>query len=282
MKSKFNFSRYFSAALVLVLFAGVFGEGTSSAASTPIVVKVGTTSDEPRIWNAVQKNLDAAGENIKIEIVYISPGHPNEVLAAGEIDLNAFQHYAYLKKNSAELKLDLTPIGDTLLVPLNLFSKKVKSLDELKVKKNPKIVVPDDPVNQGRALLVLQNAGLIKVNESAGASSLLKDIKSNPYGIEFIEITGAQIPRSLDDVDAGVANCGYAVDAGFDPIKDPIFKDVIDLKNSALQPYINIIVARTADKDNEVYRKVVNAYHQPNVADAIREVFKNAAIPAWE
>ncbi|MDR2522696.1 MAG: hypothetical protein LBC93_03200 [Synergistaceae bacterium] len=266
-------------ALISVFFSGAFD---SWAAPSPIIVKVGTTSDEPRIWNAVQKNLDAAGENIKIEIVYLTPTNPNQVLAAGEIDLNAFQHYAYLKKNAFDLKLDLTPIGDTLLVPLSLFSRKVKSLDELKTIKNPKIIVPDDVVNQGRALFVLRNAGLIELNESAGTSPLIKDVKSNPYNIEFVEVTGAQIPRSLPDVDAGIVNCGYATDAGFDPIKGPIFKDTIDLKNPALQPFINVIVARTADKDNEIYKKVVNAYHQPNVANAIREVFKNAAVPAWE
>jgi D-methionine transport system substrate-binding protein len=284
---KKQFRRHLSSLLLLAIianpFLGVSAFAPSFAAEgQPIVVKVGTTSDEPRIWNAVQKNLDAAGENIKIEIVYLTPGNPNEFLAAGEIDLNAFQHYAYLKKNSSDLKLDLTAIGDTLIVPLSLFSKRVKSLDELKAKQNLKIIIPDDPVNQARALLVLRNAGLIEVDEAAGTSPLMKNVKSNPLDIQFIEITGAQIPRSLDDADAGIINCGYATDAGFDPLNDPIFKDTIDLKNPAQQPFINIIVARTADKDNEIYKKVVDAYHQPNVADAIREVFKNAAIPAWE
>jgi D-methionine transport system substrate-binding protein len=272
-------------ALTLTLAAGFPGNlslPASAAEGKPIVVKVGTTSDEPRIWNAVQKNLDAADENIKIEIVYITPGNPNEFLAAGELDLNAFQHYAYLKKNASDLKLDLTPIGDTLLVPLSLFSKTVKSLDELKAKKSLKIIIPDDVVNQARGLLVLQNAGLIEVDKAAGTSPLIKDVKANPFNVEFIEVRGAQIPRSLDDADAGIVNCGYARDAGFDPVNDPIFKDTIDLKNPALQPFINIIAARTADKDNEIYKKVVDAYHQPNVADAIREVYKGAALPAWE
>ncbi|MDR1376716.1 MAG: hypothetical protein LBJ22_04320, partial [Synergistaceae bacterium] len=106
MYQKTQSSRYFPGILLFVFFANLFlGVGGVSARAfaaegNPIVVKVGTTSDEPRIWNAVQKNLDAAGENIKIEIVYLTPGNPNEFLAAGEIDLNAFQHYAYLEKNS--------------------------------------------------------------------------------------------------------------------------------------------------------------------------------------
>ncbi|MDR3231204.1 MAG: hypothetical protein LBT65_07175, partial [Synergistaceae bacterium] len=189
---------------------------------------------------------------------------------------------AYLEKNAADLKLDLTPIGETLLVPLNLFSRTVKSLDELKAKKSLKILIPEDVVNQARGLLVLQNAGLVEIDKAAGTSPLIKDVKANPFNIEFIEARGAQIPRSLEDADAGIINAGYARDAGFDPVKDPIFKDVIDLKNPALHPFINLIVARTADRDNEIYKKVVAAYHQPNVADAIREVYKGAAIPAWE
>ena len=279
-----SYFHYFSRIFILstILSAALVFAVGAFAAGEPVVVKVGTTSDEPRIWNAVQKNLDAAGENIKIEIVYLTPANPNEFLAAGDIDLNAFQHYAYLKKNTSDLKLDLTAIGDTLIVPLSLFSKKVKSLDELKAKQNLKIIIPDDAVNQSRALLVLQNAGLIEVDKATGTSPLIRNVTSNPFKIEFVEITGAQIPRSLDDADAGIINCGYATDAGFDPVNDPIFKDTIDLKNPALQPFINIIAARTADKDNEIYKKVVNAYHQPNVADAIREVFKGAAIPAWE
>jgi D-methionine transport system substrate-binding protein len=281
MNRKTKFFSRFSRVLAFALIAGLLS-GTAFAAEKPTVVKVGTTSDEPRIWNAVQKNLDAAGENIKIEIVYLTPSNPNEVLAAGEIDLNAFQHYAYLKKKSTDLKLDLTAIGETLIVPLSLFSKTVKSLDELKAKKSLKIIIPDDVVNQARALLVLRNAGLIEVDPAVGTSPLIKNVTANPFNIEFIEITGAQIPRSLADVDAGIINCGYATDAGFDPVTDPIFKDTIDLKNPALQPFINLIVARTADKDNAIYKKVVDAYHQPNVADAIREVYKNAALPAWE
>ncbi|MDR1977161.1 MAG: hypothetical protein LBQ42_00330 [Synergistaceae bacterium] len=282
-QSSRRLSRAIAVTLVIGLLFGGFAATFSSAAENqPNIVKVGTTSDEPRIWNAVQKNLDAAGENIKIEIVYLTPANPNEFLAAGEIDLNAFQHYAYLRKNISDLKLDLTAIGDTLIVPLSLFSKKVKSLDELKTKQTLKIIIPDDAVNQSRALLVLRNAGLIEVDEAAGTSPLIRDVKSNPFNIEFIEITGAQIPRSLDDADAGIINCGYATDAGFDPVNDPIFKDTIDLKNPAQQAFINIIAARTADKDNEIYKKVVNAYHQPNVADAIREVYKGAALPAWE
>jgi D-methionine transport system substrate-binding protein len=244
-----------------------------------VTVKVGTTSDEPRIWNAVQAELDAKGEKIKIKIVNLADTAPNVHLADGEIDINAFQHYAYFNKNKEDLKLDLTAIGETLIVPLNLFSKKYKSVESLPDK--AKIALPDDPTNQGRALNVLKNAGLIELKPSAGNNALLRDIISNPKNISFVEMTGAQIPRSLDDVDAAIINCGYATDAGLDPVNDPIYKDTIDLNNPEQKPFINIIAARTADKDNETYIKIVEAYHSKQVADIIGEVYKKAAIPAF-
>ena len=243
------------------------------------IVKVGTTSDEPRVWNAVQAALDEDGSNIKIELVNLTGGQPNQVLADGEVDLNAFQHYAYFNKNKEELKLELTAIGETLIVPLNLFSKRYSSLEELP--DGAKIAIPADPTNQGRALNVLKNAGLITLDTQAGNNALIKDVIDNPKNIDFVELEGAQLPRSLDDVDAAIINCGFAVDSGLDPVNDPIYKDDIDLSNPEQKPFINIIAARSKDKDNKTYLKIVEAYHTKAVADAIGEIYSNAAVPAF-
>ena len=277
---KFNQSVRRIIAIAVVALIGALILSTVASAADPVVVKIGTTSDEPRVWNAVQAELDARGENIKIETINLTGGEPNRALADGEIDLNAFQHYAYFNKNKEELGLDLTSIGDTLIVPLNLFSKKYKSIDELP--NGAQIAIPDDPTNQGRALNVLKNAGLIKIDAAAGNNALIKDVTENPKSINFVEIAGAQLPRSLEDVDAAIINCGYAVDSGLDPVNDPIYKDQIDLNNPEQQPFINLIAARTADKDNETYKKIVEAYHTKGVADAIKEVYHDAAIPAFE
>ena len=253
----------------------------TEATTTPkqeIVVKIGTTSDEPRVWEAIGKKL--AQDNIKIKIVNFANGaNPNQALANGDIDLNSFQHYAYFNKNKSDLKLDLTPIGDTIIVPLSLFSKKVKSVDQLT--EGAKIAIPNDITNIGRSLNVLKNAGIIKLKDGVGATPTLKDITSNPLKIQFVELAQAQIARSLTDVDAAIINCGYAVDAGLDPIKDPIFADKIDISDPNQQPYINIIVARTADKDNAVYKKIVKAYQSEDIAKVISQVYKGASIPAW-
>lgn len=245
----------------------------------PVTVTVGVTNDEPRIWNAVQEELNERGENITIKLVNLNGGQPNKALGEKEVDLNAFQHYAYFNQNKEDLGFDLTAIGDTLIVPLNLFSSRYKSVDELP--DGALIAIPDDATNQGRALNVLKNSGLIGLDPAAGNNALIKDVTENPKHVKFVEITGAQLPRSLGDVDAAIINCGYATDFGLDPVEDPIYKDEIDLNNPEQQPFINIIAARTEDKDNETFLKIVDAYHTQRVADAIDEVYSGAAIPAF-
>lgn len=281
----------FSALLATAVLAAGCSSSTSSGHTDEVstkeneieknvIVKIATTSDEPRVWNAVQSVLDKKGEKIKIEIVNLSGGDPNRALGEGEVDLNAFQHYAYFDQNKADLNMDLTAIGDTLIVPLNLFSVKHKSVSE--IPDGGTIAIPDDATNQGRALNVLKNAGLIELDSDAGNNGLIKDISSNPKNLQFVELAGSQIPHSLEDVDAAIINCGYATDFGLDPVNDPIYKDQIDLNNPEQQPFINIIAVRTEDKNNESYLKIVEAYHSKEVADAIAEVYKNAALPAFD
>lgn len=274
--------------LIITIITGIgllsgCGNKTQAAAGNKekenVTIKIGTTSDEPRVWKAVEKKLENDG--IKIELVNFANGaNPNQALADGEVDLNAFQHYAYFNKNIKDLKLELTAIGDTLIVPLNLFSKKIKSVSELKA--GAKIGVPNDVTNEGRALIVLQKAGIIKLKEGSGQTPGLKDIETNSLNIQFVELPGAQLSRALNDVDASIINCGYAVDSGLDLKSDVIFVDQVDINNDDYKPYINIIAARTKDKDNEVYKKVVNAYHSEEVKEALKEVYKGAALPAWK
>ncbi|MCB2294825.1 MetQ/NlpA family ABC transporter substrate-binding protein [Clostridium algoriphilum] len=282
-KRKLSLSKIVTLIATVGLFSSIAvgcSNKTNTAGVKPVTeVKVGTTSDVPTVWKAVEKKL--AGDNIKIKIVNFANGaNPNQALADGDIDLNAFQHYAYLNKNKADLKLDITAIGDTIVYPLDLFSKTVKNVADFK--NGAKIALPNDETNEGRALNVLQSAGIIKLKDGAGLNPILKDITSNPKNIKFVELVGGQIPRSLGDVDAAIINCGYAIDSGLDLDKDVLFKDKIDITDPNKKPYINVIVARTKDKDKEVYKKIVDAYHSDEVAKAITQQFKGAAIPAWD
>ncbi len=249
-----------------------------TADGKPIIVTIGTTSDENRIWDALNAELASRGDDIRVE--WINVQQTNQVLADGEVDLNSFQHYAYFEANTADLGLDLTAIGETLIVPLNLFSTKHSSLDE--IPDGAQIAIPEDATNQGRALHVLEKAGLITLAEEVGVNGTVSDIAENPKNIKIVELAGAELPRTLEDVDAAIINCGYATDFGLDPINDPIFKDEIDFNDPAQHPFVNIIAARTEDKENAIYLEVVDAYHSEGVYNAILEVYHNAAIPAFD
>ena len=142
--------------------------------------------------------------------------------------------------------------------------------------------MPNDAVNIGRSLKVFEEAGLIKLKENAGDSPTVKDIAENPKNIKLVEIEHSQIVRSLDDVDAGIVFVKDAVDAGLDPKKDPIYVNEVDVNDENVKQYINLIAARKEDENNETYKKVVKAFHSKEVAEAIKEQFGGAAIPAFD
>ena len=277
MKGKKLLSITLTGALLFSL-ASCQGE-KSGAESEPEnkVVKVGVVGESSDQWEPVIKNL--AEEGITVELVPFSDySQPNQALADKEIDLNSFQHYAYLNKDIEDRGFDLSVIGDTLIAPLGIYSNKIKSVEELK--DGDSIAIPSDATNGGRALKVLEAAGVIKVDEAAGYTPTLDDIVENNKNIKFVEVEAAQTPRLLEDVAVALINGGHAVDAGFNPKEDSIYLE--EVKEGSENPYINVIVARTEDKDNEVYKKVVEEFRSDEVAKVIEEVYKGAYIPTWK
>lgn len=250
--------------------------GSSSASSKPVTVKVGVVGSDNDQWNVIKTEL--AKQNITIQLVEFSDYTlPNQALADGEIDLNAFQHKAYLQNEIKTKGYKISSIGDTIIAPLGLYSKKVKSVSDIKSK--DKIAIPNDAVNGGRALKLLEAAGLITVNASKGYNVTVSDITANPKNLQIVQVDASQTVSLLPDVAAAVINGGYAVDGGLNPTKDSIaLEKVISGSNNL---YINIIAARTADKDNPVYKKVVDAYHTDAVKNVIETTYKGAYIVAW-
>ncbi|MDR2860207.1 MAG: MetQ/NlpA family ABC transporter substrate-binding protein [Elusimicrobiota bacterium] len=271
---KFNIAVLFLAAIVLSIgaFAGC------AKKSNEVVVKIGVTGESLEQWKPVIKNL--AKEGIKVELVkfgdYIQP---NAALASGEIDLNAFQHYAFLNNEIKVKGYKLTPIGETHISPLGMYSKKIKSVSELK--KGDSIAIANDVINGGRALLVLQSAGLIKLKTGSGALPNVEDIISNPLNLKFIQVESAQTPRLLDDVTAAFINGNFAVDAGFNPDRDSLLIEK-QQEGESSNPYINVIVARTEDKDNPIYKKVVEAFQTDEVEEVFLKEYKGVYKPAWK
>jgi D-methionine transport system substrate-binding protein len=237
-------------------------------------IRVGTTSGAD--VEILEKARDVAAKSgLTVEIIEFSDYvRPNLALADKDVDLNAFQHVPYLESFISERKLDLIGIGTTYVSPLGFFSKKIKSLDELK--KGDSLAIPNDPTNGGRALLLLQKAGFITLDPKAGLTATPHDITENKLGLKIIEVDAAQTPRSLEDVVAAAINNTFAIPAGLIPARDAIYLEDAD------SPYVNVIVARTADKDNPLYQKFVQAYQSREVAEFILERFAGSTLPAFE
>lgn len=256
--------------------AGKNSTAGQSSTNKKQVVKVGITGDDHKVWDKVKEKL--AKENIDLQIVSFSDYvRPNLALSDGEIDLNSFQHYAYLNKFKKDHNLQITAIGETVLAPLAVYSQKIKSIKELK--NGAKVAIPNDATNQGRGLNLLQSAGLIKLKDGVTNLPTVKDIAENPKNIQLVELVATQIPRSLQDVDAAIINSGVAIDAKLNPVKDSIL--IEDVSNEKAKAYINVIAAREKDKDKDLYKKVVKAYQSNDIKEFIKEAYKGAQIPVF-
>lgn len=246
--------------------------------SENVTVKLGIMggSDEV-VWDPIVTEFAEKGVNI--EYVYFSDyTQPNAALDAGDIDLNSFQHYTYLNNEKEKFGYDIEPIGDTLITALNVYSKKVTSVDE--IPEGGKIAIPNDAVNGGRALNVLQAADIITLEEGKDLTPTVADIAENPKNIEIVEVDASQTASLLPDVDAAVINGGFALDAGLSPLNDAIFHD--DPTYYTTKAYVNVIAARSADKDNELYKEIVKAYQTDRTKNIYANDFQGLYIAAWD
>lgn len=248
----------------------------SAAGGEVTVVTVGVVGANNEQWDTVNKLLEA--DNIRCEMVEFAEYKlPNNALDAGDIDLNAFQHKAYLQKEIDDLGYDVAVLGDTIVAPLSLYSDKITDVSQLK--EGDKIAVPSDPTNEGRCFKILESAGLLEVDPAAGYMPELKDITANPLKLEFVEVEAANTASLLPDVAAAFVNGAHAIDNGLN-IDDAIYVEQVEPGSD--NPYINIIACRTADLNNEVYQKVLKAYQSAETAQAIQDIFQGTYIPAFE
>ncbi len=261
--------RIFALAIALLALAltGCGSKNNGSAADgDTVTVKLGVVGaiyDD--IWKPAQEALKAEGINLEI-VQFSDYVTPNNALANGEIDLNAFQHRIYLQGEIANYGYEIQNIGNTFIAPMSLFSSKISSVSELK--DGDIIAIPDDLTNGGRALKVLESAGIITLNPAAGFNPTLDDIQTYNIGVTIKELKANVIVSALPDVTAAIVNNNYALDFGLSA-SDAIFAD----DRLDIEDYWNLIAARTADLSDpdkvEIFRKVVEAYQ----SDATLEVF---------
>ncbi|MCS4485787.1 dipeptide ABC transporter glycylmethionine-binding lipoprotein [Staphylococcus americanisciuri] len=260
--------------LITVLLAALFLLAACGQNADNKKVTIGIASNDSKAWEKV-KEL-AKKENIDLEIKQFSDYNvPNKALSDGDIDMNAFQHFAFLDTFKKENKgTDITPIRTSVLAPLGIYSEKVKDIKD--VKDGAKVAIPNDISNQARALKLLEKAGLLELNDDFGLSSSIKDIKNNPKHLEITAVDAQQTARALSDVDISIINNGVATKAGLDAKKDPIFLE--DSKGDATKPFINIIAVNTKDKDNKTYQRIAELYHSEEARDALKEDTKDGEI----
>ena len=246
---------------------------TFAGAAAAETIKIGVSAG-PHAQILEQVKPIAAKKGLDIQIIeFTDYVIPNQALSQGDLQANSFQHEPYLDNQVKDRGYEIVNVGKSVIFPMGIYSKKVKSLAELK--DGSRIAVPNDPTNGGRALLLLQANGLIKLRDGAGLKASPVDIKENPKKFQILERDAAQLPRSLDDVDAAAVNTNYAIEAGLDPNKEAIAKE------SAESPYVNIIAVRKADKDKPWVATLLQSYHTPEVKQFVLDKFKGAIVPGW-
>jgi D-methionine transport system substrate-binding protein len=270
--------------LFLIIIIGLLGcnnkKSKNDNASADPIVKVGLVGEEMKTtWDKTAQIL--AEQGIKLELITFNDySIPNRALAEGEIDLNSFQHNAFLENEVASHGYKISNFANTVLFFLGVYSKKITDLNDLK--NGDVVVIMNDPTNGGRALKVLESAGVFKLDASKGDNPSVRDIIENPKNIKIIEVEAPLVYRTLEDpkTAAAVVNSTFVVSAGGVPAKEAIYIKEIDEFD---KPYINIIVGRNADKDNELLKKVIAAYQ----SDAVKYVIENEpplagiALPVW-
>lgn len=265
--------------LAAIAFSGVIsgcGGDKKPAASSAAVkneISVGITpgySEQVMEYAAKEAAKQGLTVNIKTFSDYVTP---DQALAAGDIDLNSFQHGPFLQAFNEKNGTHLVSIGNTYLAPLRVYSNKITSIKD--VPDGAKVSIPNDPSNGGRALLLLDHNGLLKLKPGTDPTkATINDIAENPKKLEIIELEAAQLPRSLDDVTISVINAGYAKSANLDSKKALATED-----NTS--PYVNIIAAREQDKDNPTYQKFVKIFQSDNVRKYINDNFSDGLVPAF-
>lgn len=260
--------------LALATLALVGCGGGADSGKTEKVIKVGASPvPHAEILEIVKPEL--AKEGIKLEIVEFNDYvQPNLATNDKEIDANFFQHEPYLKNFVTEHpELKLANVLGVHVEPMGIYSHKIKNINE--IKDGAQVSIPSDPTNGGRALLLLERAGLLKLKDGVGAAATVQDVVDNPKKLQFKEIEAPQLPRTLDDVDISVINTNWAMQADLVPTRDALFME------DKTSPYVNILVVRQGDESRPEIQALIKALHSEAVKNFINEKYKGAIIPAF-
>ena len=258
------------ALVALLTIVSVFAQATSETQTSSTKIVVGATPEpHAALLSLVVDDLAAQGITLEVKEFtdYVTP---NDAVEYGEIDANYFQHIPYLESFNTEHGYHLVNAGGIHVEPIALYSKKYSSLSD--IPNGAVVAIPNDPTNEGRALLLLQSAGLIKLKDNAGLEAIPHDIVENPKNLKFSEIEAATLPRILSDVDAAVINGNYAIPAGLVATRDGLYVEGAD------SPYVNVIAVKAGNENNPAVKALVEALKSDEVKAYVAEHYKNGEV----
>ncbi|WP_174802615.1 MetQ/NlpA family ABC transporter substrate-binding protein [Martelella limonii] len=256
-----------------LISAAVFAALLSAGAVHAETRKVGVTPG-PHAQIVEKVKEVAAEKGLDLEVIEFSDYVvPNQALADGDLDINSFQHQPYLDNQVADRGFDLVSVAQSVNFPMAGYSSKIDSKAD--IPDGATIALPNDPSNGARALLMLEDQGMIGLTKGVGVRASVIDIVDNPHDYTFVELDAAQLPRALGDVDVALITTNYALDAGLNPVNDSLFRE------GAKAPYVGVIAVRAEDKDAAWVNTFVESYHSPEVKAFIEEQFKGAITPTW-
>ena len=258
------------ALVALLSVVSVFAQAAAETQSSTTKIVVGATPEpHAALLSLVVDDLAAQGITLEIKEFtdYVTP---NDAVEYGEIDANYFQHIPYLESFNTEHGYHLVNAGGIHVEPIALYSSKYSSLSD--IPNGAVIAIPNDPTNEGRALLLLQSAGLIKLRADAGLEAIPLDITENPKNFKFSEIEAATLPRVLSDVDAAIINGNYAIPAGLVATRDGLFVEGAD------SPYVNVIAVKEGNENNPAIKALIEALKSDEVAAFVAEKYKNGEV----
>lgn len=245
----------------------------SATAAMPADIKVGVSPGEhAEIMEEVAKVAEAKGLNIDV-VEFSDYVVPNQALADGDLQANSFQHRPYLENQMKDRGFKLVEIATTITTPMGIYSDKITDLAQLP--EGAKVAIPNDPTNGGRALLLLQDLGLIALADGTGLVPSPLDVTENAGDLSFLELDAAQLPRALADADIAIINTNYALASGLNPEDDAIAME------KAESPYVNIIVVREGDQDEAWVKPLIEAYQSPEVKAFIEDKYQSAVLTSW-
>mgnify|MGYP003369329618 FL=1 len=250
--------------------------GGNAAASADTTIRVGASpSPHAEILAQVKDELSKQGYTLEV-VEYNDYIQPNVALSEGDLDANYFQHKPYLDDYNAENGTDLVDAGAIHFEPMGLYAG--KSSDLANVPDGAKIAVPSDATNEARALLLLQDQGIIKLRDGAGLSATKNDIVENPHNVEIVELEAANIPHTLQDSDFGIVNGNYALAAGLDTSSALVTESA---DSEAAKTYANLVVCRPDNADSDKIKALVAALQSETVRSYIEQTYSGVVVPVF-